>query len=1038
MSVKDEEKVNEIRNNLRIKDLERLVIAADVLSREGSIQERPVYTNFIPDTGYNLPRGDPEETPVIENYPDKSLTRVYIYLQGDDIRRRLNILGAYVINCKTGKSKHVSAITDSLPLSNTKSTPDEEIKDKVERQLLQEFLTGEKGLIKTIQEVSPKNLDLENYSEWDENLDSLEFPGFVHIYMYSKQQRDALSKSVKRHVGKGGGEFESLRTLLGMREEIGEREIDQDMVSIMQEEFKTRHLLRFIGFGIVQTVEQFSRKGSYRESFGDNKFSWRYKIPEKNEEIKLMYIFDKNLFENAVIFEENNGRIRLNLNEGKELTKIGGFYYSQFPFDHRYVDQIPLEYTWGVFDKLDQSWIDPSHFENDRELEKVRDLIFHFRNYWNFQKDEFIRIEKEHLKALIEKMAEAIEHIEASIPEWLKDSSVPKKAIPIDKLGNLSFDDCELKITSREYLDLEHGAKKRDLQREWRQSVKYRITEGRSAIFKCLKPPNPKNELNTILGELWAPSSIQEDLVFSESGISKDDWVVMTPLEGKDSLREEDIKRATDISRMPLVRVSELKNDVIKIEAPWNDWDWSSYYHDYLTYHRRFALPDNKENETDIEIQEGEFFILDPALDDISSYHCSRALQQSDDNQILSWLNGLLTGNLKSDDMKIDEEITIQDIDYFINKLFVDADCIDNKPNKEQMEFIRDINKHVVVVQGPPGTGKTSYTTTPAILSRVYAYEQIGKNFSGAISALSHDAVDELFNKVKQVVKDIQLENAFKNLKLVRVRPGGLPENIKDYGERDEDQIIEYIGYHEKGGKERLKTLAKNYLINQSEESNSRHFLLFGPPLSIRGAINEIASLIKEDDGGSDDSDNQEEDYYGVWNLLEDDGKSNLFDLTVVDEASMMDLPLMILAGAFLKDTGQILLAGDHRQMQPIQAHGWEDEDRKTIEETIPFLSALNYIRFLKGEIEDMEYIERDSPKLDENINQDEQEKATLPIYRLKNSFRLPDEVAGLLTEFFYKEDGINLRGVDQRRKIPNKQPNTEKDAIKEVLDPNK
>jgi uncharacterized protein len=47
------------------------------------------------------------------------------------------------------------------------------------------------------------------------------------------------------------------------------------------------------------------------------------------------------------------------------------------------------------------------------------------------------------------------------------------------------------------------------------------------------------------------------------------------------------------------------------------------------------------------------------------------------------------------------------------------------------------------------------------------------------------------------------------------------------------------------------------------------------------------------------------------------------FDLLVVDEASMMRLPELILSGAFLSKNAQILVAGDHRQLPPIQAHNW-------------------------------------------------------------------------------------------------------------------
>ena len=61
------------------------------------------------------------------------------------------------------------------------------------------------------------------------------------------------------------------------------------------------------------------------------------------------------------------------------------------------------------------------------------------------------------------------------------------------------------------------------------------------------------------------------------------------------------------------------------------------------------------------------------------------------------------------------------------------------------------------------------------------------------------------------------------------------------------------------------------------------------------------------------------------------------FDLLVVDEASMMRLPELILSGSFLCKNSQILVAGDHRQLPPIVAHNWEKEDRRTLEEMASF-----------------------------------------------------------------------------------------------------
>lgn len=115
----------------------------------------------------------------------------------------------------------------------------------------------------------------------------------------------------------------------------------------------------------------------------------------------------------------------------------------------------------------------------------------------------------------------------------------------------------------------------------------------------------------------------------------------------------------------------------------------------------------------------------------------------------------------------------------------------------------------------------------------------------------------------------------------------------------------------------------------------------------------------------------------------------------------MMDLPLFFLLTAFVRERSQMILVGDHRQMQPIQKHDWEREDRLQIEENTPFLSTLNFIRFLQeGDDVDLDFIERPSPEVPDD---------TIPTHKLRITRRLPQESADMHTDLFYREDGIGL-----------------------------
>jgi uncharacterized protein len=148
-------------------------------------------------------------------------------------------------------------------------------------------------------------------------------------------------------------------------------------------------------------------------------------------------------------------------------------------------------------------------------------------------------------------------------------------------------------------------------------------------------------------------------------------------------------------------------------------------------------------------------------------------------------------------------------------------------------------------------------------------------------------------------------------------------------------------------------------------------------------------------------------------------GKS-FFDLLVVDEASMMRLPELILSGSFLSKNSQILVAGDHRQLPPIVAHNWEKEDRRTLEEMASFLSAMDFLRLLRNEDLGIERIKCVNP-------------ANIPAERLCESHRCHSVVAEFLREWVYEKDQIDFRS-DQKQTLAFSNPKT--NGLEIVLEP--
>jgi uncharacterized protein len=134
----------------------------------------------------------------------------------------------------------------------------------------------------------------------------------------------------------------------------------------------------------------------------------------------------------------------------------------------------------------------------------------------------------------------------------------------------------------------------------------------------------------------------------------------------------------------------------------------------------------------------------------------------------------------------------------------------------------------------------------------------------------------------------------------------------------------------------------------------------------------------------------------------------------------MMRLPELILSGAFVSKTSQILVAGDHRQLPPIQAHNWEKEDRRTIEEMASFLSAMDFLRLLRQEDLGLEHIKSSH-------------NADIPTERLSETHRCHQVVAQFLRDWVYNKDGIDFRS-DQTQTLNCAKGSTE--GLKVVLEP--
>jgi superfamily I DNA and/or RNA helicase len=129
-------------------------------------------------------------------------------------------------------------------------------------------------------------------------------------------------------------------------------------------------------------------------------------------------------------------------------------------------------------------------------------------------------------------------------------------------------------------------------------------------------------------------------------------------------------------------------------------------------------------------------------------------------------------------------------------------------------------------------------------------------------------------------------------------------------------------------------------------------------------------------------------------------------DLLVLDEASQINLPEAIMGALALKDDGQLIVIGDHRQMPPIVQNDWEREVRRTF---VAFRSYESLFLTLREQLPEQHQI------------------------RFQESFRVHADIAEFLRTQIYKQDGIYYfsNKTDLLPQIPSDDP-----FVRAVLDP--
>src|SRR4030095_4277893 len=352
------------------------------------------------------------------------------------------------------------------------------------------------------------------------------------------------------------------------------------------------------------------------------------------------------------------------------------------------------------------------------------------------------------------------------------------------------------------------------------------------------------------------------------------------------------------------------------------------------------------------DLQPGHVYTLDEMVDDLNADKYLEACQHAASNPLYRWLSDAYTDPQAPKPLRVLRPTRLR-----AGLAFADLAAQAQQPyglTAAQRAIIGGYySEQVLVVQGPPGTGK-SHTLGLAILARAWALHTVARTFRVAVAAKTHAAVRIVLDSVAQRLhalrashgQDAQLD-PFTHVRLAKV-----------CNDLDEPGAAGVAGVLADG--------------NAAQSAGEQWLeLLTEPLLIVGGTPGGLYRLLKQ----------------GAARGRQLDWSEAYFDLVVVDEAYQMNLAEALTAAALLRDDGQFLAVGDHRQMPPILQHAWDQTSRRDLARARPHLSLFAYLLELG-----------------------------FARTALDESFRLPAEVADLLQRHVYAQDGIAFHSKHRQR----------------------
>ncbi len=344
---------------------------------------------------------------------------------------------------------------------------------------------------------------------------------------------------------------------------------------------------------------------------------------------------------------------------------------------------------------------------------------------------------------------------------------------------------------------------------------------------------------------------------------------------------------------------------------------------------------------------------LDESPSDFVAGRVDRKLENSQGNHVCQWLAP------HNPQVPPQTALSASDLEQYRNLLqtlpLANSKQLDDK---QIAAAIDGLKTRIQLLQGPPGTGKTE-TTAIATFLRILARRTAGDIV--LITAHTHTAVDNLLLRLDSLLPILKPQAVTLTLEIPSIQLSRVDSR--------NDEAFEHTN---------VELFPSKPCVTQVNKMRKNAVLVIG------GTTSAILKMAQE---------------LNQRNPFKKNPQGFETTTLIVDEASMMVFPHFLALATLVRNDGEIMLAGDHRQLAPIITHDWENEDRPPVLLYQPYVSAYQAIQNLK---------ENSGVEV---LNQSILRSA------LSFTFRLPPVIRELIA-LLYRKDNIALQGKERDNNI--------------------